>query len=714
MDLLEARFRWHRRFAEPIKVGRQLMLLSETESLLFSSPAVMALSPLLEQGISLRDHLRTTPADPLPAMLHALSNLTGSGHAQTHEAYASAPYVVPDFDAPWQDGPTPLGNQGKLAAWCLSATVDAEALSAWAASVQGDAHGVTLVLCDDLLDTRLAHVHAWHHARRKPWLLLKPWGEQSCVGPVFDPTQEASACWHCLAAKLTHQQAGRAWAQAALPIPLFFERGATHARLHALTPMATQALRNRHSHLHTWRNDEAPRQHTLNRRPQCPACGDKDLRARRQSEPIRLQDRPIMPGAPGGSRSMPPEQLVNQKPDLLSPLLGPLVDLSLVTTAGSTSTHAPTGDAPDLLVYRSAFIRPARHHASLPPQGFVQTCLGKGRTAAQSQASALGEAIERLAACWQGDEAMLVASAAELGPAAIRPTALPRVQAPDDGPPLTSDPFDEHAAMPWAPAWSLTHDERRYLPLAHCFRDAPLEARRHITWTSNGCAAGGNREEAILQGLLEVIERDATAIWWYARVPRPAWDEAFVPPDLFRAFTQQLGAGWQAWMLDLTHDLGVPVAAAVAHHADEDEWALGFGCHLDKTIAAERAMTELAQLVAVKKSLRMAPGQDTQFLVAHPEAVRTSSICPKHSQTDLAEQIRFLVRQLGQRGFDTIVLDHTRPDLPLHTVKVTMPGLCHIWPERVLPARLLDVPMSLGWLTDRASAAQWNPQALFV
>ena len=48
----------------------------------------------------------------------------------------------------------------------------------------------------------------------------------------------------------------------------------------------------------------------------------------------------------------------------------------------------------------------------------------------------------------------------------------------------------------------------------------PLFARAD----SNGCAAGSVLEEAVLQGLLELIERDAVALWWYNRLRRPAVD----------------------------------------------------------------------------------------------------------------------------------------------------------------------------------------------
>jgi ribosomal protein S12 methylthiotransferase accessory factor len=59
------------------------------------------------------------------------------------------------------------------------------------------------------------------------------------------------------------------------------------------------------------------------------------------------------------------------------------------------------------------------------------------------------------------------------------------------------------------------------------------------------------------------------------------------------------------------------------------------------------------------------------------------------------------------------VFDHSRPDIPLRTVKVVVPGLCHIWPERGNP-RLCHVPATLGWRSEPLQEHQLNSQALYV
>ena len=52
----------------------------------------------------------------------------------------------------------------------------------------------------------------------------------------------------------------------------------------------------------------------------------------------------------------------------------------------------------------------------------------------------------------------------------------------------------------------------------------PRPAGYQVHADSNGCAAGNTLEEAIVQGFLELVERDAYAIWWYNRLQRAEVD----------------------------------------------------------------------------------------------------------------------------------------------------------------------------------------------
>ena len=102
---------------------------------------------------------------------------------------------------------------------------------------------------------------------------------------------------------------------------------------------------------------------------------------------------------------------------------------------------------------------------------------------------------------------------------------------------------------------------------------------------SNGCAAGNTVEEAIVQGFLELVERDAYAIWWYNKVQRPEvdldrFDNSYVH-DLRNQLTE---AGKRVWVLDITSDLGIPTFVAVAH------WIAGRERTISNSVPARTSM----------------------------------------------------------------------------------------------------------------------------
>ena len=82
--------------------------------------------------------------------------------------------------------------------------------------------------------------------------------------------------------------------------------------------------------------------------------------------------------------------------------------------------------------------------------------------------------------------------------------------------------FDPSARIEWSPVWSLRDGRFKYIPttLLYFFYSGPAAFRAD----SNGCAAGNTIEEAIVQGFLELVERDAYAIWWYNRSQRAEVD----------------------------------------------------------------------------------------------------------------------------------------------------------------------------------------------
>src|SRR5699024_7715344 len=116
------------------------------------------------------------------------------------------------------------------------------------------------------------------------------------------------------------------------------------------------------------------------------------------------------------------------------------------------------------------------------------------------------------------------------------------------------EPFDDTRCTEWTEARTFTTGNSRFVPAAYCymwytFREGP----GFCASDTNGCAAGATLEEAVLHAFLELVERDAVAIWWYNRIRRPELDLAtFRDVEILMMRDALAKAGRTLHLLDLT------------------------------------------------------------------------------------------------------------------------------------------------------------------
>jgi len=178
------------------------------------------------------------------------------------------------------------------------------------------------------------------------------------------------------------------------------------------------------------------------------------------------------------------------------------------------------------------------------------------------------------------------------------------------------------------------------------------------------------------------------------------------------------------WVLDLTADLGIPAFVGVSNRktGSSERLILGFGAHLDPTVAIIRTLTEVSQI-----GLELDKVPDTHLksdatdwlvnakLADHPyllpdatQPLKTAKDYPKLWGDDIYAEVSTCVEMAKQAGLETLVVDQTRPDIGLNVVKVIVPGMRHFW-SRFGAGRLYDVPVKLGWLAEPLTEAQMNP-----
>ncbi len=607
-----------------------------------------------------------------------------------------------------------------------------------------------VVVTDDYLRPELELLGARFREQGASWVVIKPVGTRPLFGPLL--RHDAGPCWECLAfairnnrpveelVRRTKMEAAASSGAAAPSSRVGPQRHPTPPRTaedgsvrtacglgslfvaRSIVSMADAKSGSSHATMIALDLSEfQTTPHAVVRRPQCPSCGDPKLCAEIGQRRIELLPVEKAHYEDGGYRRQAPQETFEQLKHLVSPLTGAVTHV--VPFPGRHSELRA--------VYASGYLVCPR--AGTPHDNvFDKPCAGKGRSDEQARASAICEALERYSGVYRGDEARVRESLEAMGAAAVPlhklldfserqyAARVPFSPSRMDWREFVPEPLDPTTPIDWSPGWSLTHDERRWVPLPYCYAEAPVESgTRYTRPCGNGVAAGTCIEEAILQGLLELVERDAAALWWYSRARRPAIDLASFHDSYFDALRRDYAdRGWSVWALDLTHDLGIPACVALAHQPRSDRFSIGFGCHLEGKLAVQRALTELNQIFE-PNGPRRAPWnveamRSREYLFPNADLpAAAANTLPSHSSDDLRADIEHCIARLRARELELIVVDKTRPDIGLSVAQVIVPGLRHFWP-RFGPGRLYTVPPEIGWIDRVLGEDDLNPIHLFV
>ena len=732
---------------------RQVLLVSETFNTLLGGAIFPDLLPLLDGRRSREELAAALAADHAASdTFAALAALGSRGYVVSGEHG-----MTPERAAYWSSlGASPRWAEQRLAAARVAVRGD-EGELAGRLEGMGFASGarnpaLTVVICADYLDEQHAELNRRHLDSGSPWMLLRPRGMSPLFGPVFRPAGQGP-CWRCLAHRLRgHQEVHnflRNRGAESVFRPAAAEPGVRDSILGlAAAEIARWVVFGELAPLHECAVSlnlaglESER-HRVMRRPQCATCGDEELyRPGRPAVPVRLSPSPKRIRNSGGARSVAPEETLARYRHLVSPVSG------VVTWVKRTSEESD----PWLHVYWAGS-NPALRTRTLSSltRSLRSKSAGKGETRAQSEASALGEALERYSGAFHGDEIRVRKRYCDFRRAgsveAIHPNDVQLFsdrqldgweQLNARGHPYNVVPprFDPERETEWSPVWSFTRGRHRYLPTSMLY-GKPSEERE--TWEpiadSNGCAAGNTLEEAILQGFLELVERDAFAIWWYNRLPVPGVDlHSFGDEYLASAPDYYRRRGREMWVLDVTSDLGIPVFVAVSRRSGRGAETIlyGAGAHPDPQVAVLRAVCELNQCLswiqAVERggagrdlmdplSLRWwaeATVKENPYLAPAPGTARcVRDDFPVPDTTDAREDVERCQALVEARGMEFLVLDQTRPDIGMPVVRVIVPGMRHFW-ERFAPGRLFDVPVAMGRRASPLSESELNPSPVIA
>jgi len=219
-------------------------------------------------------------------------------------------------------------------------------------------------------------------------------------------------------------------------------------------------------------------------------------------------------------------------------------------------------------------------------------------------------------------------------------------------------------------------------------------------YMSNGMCAGNSYEEALVQGLSEVLERNANIRIIKEKMTPPDFPREYLErfPRICRMIEQIEASGnFKVILKDCSLGEGFPVVGVIFIDKDTQNYFVKFGSHPVFQIAAERTLTELLQGQDVKNMMGL-----KEFIYKNPVAeepdnligilVNGSGYYPAQffstnftyefkelsdvSELSNKEMLKYLVELVHNKGFDIYVRDVSFLGFP--SFHIVVPGLSEI------------------------------------
>jgi ribosomal protein S12 methylthiotransferase accessory factor len=324
--------------------------------------------------------------------------------------------------------------------------------------------------------------------------------------------------------------------------------------------------------------------------------------------------------------------------------------------------------------------------AQLRGEGWVLNASGAGLTLAAAFQACMGEAAEFLSQLERPGD---ITCTSPLAGVAGRTVAG---ECEELAARLRAAGLAEDAPLDWVAGQDLSNGAAVLLPADLVLRRAPGRALLPVDGRpSLGCGAGPTIEAARRHGLLEVLERDAAALWWRGGMRGQALplEPAVLGGPMHQLAALRGGVTERAtWLLDITADTRTPCVAALSCDADGFGLACGIAARSALPAAAEAALRELCQMElsgSIIASRLRARGPQGLTEADHDALARLTQVdtrdatllhpLPQPRPLVHAPSPDFLPYALAQQGYGVGAATLTRADIGIPVAVIRVPGL---------------------------------------
>ncbi len=323
--------------------------------------------------------------------------------------------------------------------------------------------------------------------------------------------------------------------------------------------------------------------------------------------------------------------------------------------------------------------------------GAISIYGGKGISKSHAKASAMMEGFERYSAEKQDSDNSIIATTDEISEKGnyIDPKSL-----------NLNQKLEKEDLSNWQLEWNLAHDlisgEDFYVPSNAVYHPYTHDSAKSLFKSNtNGLASGNILEEAILHGMLEVIERDAWSIFELTHKNYSQIDLDSIESDIVNEIIGKFESeGIKIKLMDFTADIKIPTIAASADDTvtkDAGLLTLGMGTHLDPEVAILRALTEVAQSRAtqingaredtVRADFAREAGYErmkriNKYYFKQEDSQINLCDIENKSTNSISKDIEIVKDELIKNDIKQILYtDLTRPELDVSVVRVIIPEM---------------------------------------
>ncbi len=335
--------------------------------------------------------------------------------------------------------------------------------------------------------------------------------------------------------------------------------------------------------------------------------------------------------------------------------------------------------------------------------------MGKGGTPAQSEASAVMELAERFSffSFVQKAENFFYSTPKDLGKKALSYEQIIKSVHDNKEDALKVKPIFDGLPLKWTKGYNLTKQQEIFIPFNWFYMINEF----------NGPSAGNCTEEALIQGICELVERHTSSIVSHENLNVPGINlDSFTDPLVIEILNKYKKEGIKVYASDFSLDTGIPTIALLAWDPatfpDLSEIVWTAGTAPDPEKAMSRALTETAQLAGDfnSGSNYVASGlpkftniEDAQF-ITHPEKMINADTLPDLSSHNIKTEVESLIQTLDNKGYQVLAISTMHKKLEVPAFYTIIPG-AH-FRERAIAA-------SVGMFSARLITESFDPvQAL--